>query len=171
MNHSLSRLSLLVAAFAGSHAAFGAPKPVVKKAISVKSSSAQPKYPARNAYDQKPTTFWVSGGTKPGQGPTRSHPEWLQWTFAAPTTLNTIQVSARSTYGPKTSEIVASDNGKTFRAVKAKTAKNGAKTVFTFAPTKAKVFRLVVRDSDDPKFPTKPRNVQIYEVVLLAPAK
>lgn len=88
----------------------------------VSASSKQANHPASDAADGNTQSFWVSNGTEPGNGPTRAKPEWLQWSFPTPTTIERFMVQGREGYGPRECELHASDDGKTFRTIKAFTA-------------------------------------------------
>lgn len=179
MNHSPSRIQSLLAvsvsvsvvilsANAQEMVATAAPAASsVLKEARVTASSSQNGQDAQNVLDQNRETFWVSSGSKPGEGPTATRPEWLQFALNAPTTIEAVRITGRANYGPKNLELQASDDGTTFRTVPLlSVSASGADTVLKFAPVRTSFFRVVMRDANDPGSPTAPRNVQIAEVAL-----
>jgi hypothetical protein len=135
----------------------------------VLASSEQAGHLAKDAVDGSPNSFWVSGGLKPGQGPSRKHPEWLQLDFAAPIEVNALTLLGRPGFGPHDCELQASDDGKTWRTLKTFAAEKDAETRVAFDATQAAHYRLTVYGSFDPTYPTKPRNAQILEFKLAGP--
>lgn len=133
----------------------------------ITASSAQPNQDAGLAADGKPMTFWVSGGTESGQGPTPQKPQWLQLEFSSPVTSECLSLIPRDTYGPRDCELRVSDDGKSFRSVKAFTASATGETKISYPTVKGRVFRVVITSAFDPKFPESPRNAQISELTLL----
>jgi hypothetical protein len=133
----------------------------------ITASSAQPNQDAGLAADGKPMTFWVSGGTESGQGPTPQKPQWLQLEFTSPVASECLSLIPRDTYGPRDCELRVSDDGKSFRSVKAFTASATGETKISFPTVKGRVFRVVITSAFDPKFPESPRNAQISELTLL----
>ena len=86
--------------------------PVVQ-AVDVKlsgttASSAQAEHAADRAADGNPQTFWVSGGTEPGQGPSAQRPEWIELEFREPVMADRIEIHPRGGYGPSAGQIEAS---------------------------------------------------------------
>lgn len=135
----------------------------------VSAASEQPKYPASNATDGNAATFWVSGGENAGDGPSADKPQWLQLQLDKPQKASALKISGRAGYGPKSGLIQASDDGKAFRKVKEFALKDGVANVVQFAPTQAKMFRVLIDSAYDVGSPAAPRNVQISEVSLMAP--
>jgi hypothetical protein len=129
-------------------------------------SSAQPEHAARAAGDGDINTFWVSGGTEPGQGPSSDRPQWLQLGFSEPFAAEGLSLVPRNTYGPRDCDLQVSDDGKTFRTVKAFTAAESGETTISFPPVNTRFFRLVIKASFDPRHPQSPRNVQVTELRL-----
>jgi hypothetical protein len=132
----------------------------------VTASSSQDDHPASAAADGNRETFWVSAGGASGQGPTRQQPAWLQFEFTEPVTANRLSVTGRPGYGPRECELQVSDDGRQFRPVKAFSAAEKTETTLQFADTRARFFRLAIFGAFDPRFPDRPRNVQIAELGL-----
>ncbi len=133
----------------------------------ITASSAQEKYPASNATDGDPASFWVSGSDKPGEGPSAQNPQGLRFVFAEAEKVSALKISGRAGYGPKSGFIQASDDGKTYRDVEEFRLKDGVEKVVPFAPTTAKYFRVMFTAAYDQGSPNAPRNVQVSEVALL----
>lgn len=119
-----------------------------------------------NLTDGDPSTIWVSTGV----APSREQPVWVQFEFAAPTSVDRIVVQPRPGYGPRDCELQVSDDGKAFRTVKTFTANEKQPTEATFAPAAGRVFRLVVLSGFDRGSPHAARNVQIAELRLIGQA-
>ena len=83
----------------------------------VTATSSQPDHAASNVTDKSEATFWVSGGTKPGEGPSSRNPEGLQFVFGEAQNVSALKILGRPGYGPKSGKIQASDDGKNFRTV------------------------------------------------------
>ena len=132
----------------------------------IAASSEQSDHAARMAADGDAETFWVSSGGKAGQGPTRERPQWLQLDFVEPVTADRLAVMPRAGYGPRECELQVSDDGKTFRTVKAFTADANKETAITFDAIAGRAFRLVVFSANDPRSADAPRNVQIADLRL-----
>jgi hypothetical protein len=135
--------------------------------ISVTARSSQPEFVPQNAIDQKPDTIWVSGGTRPGQGPTEKNPEWLNVAFENPTQITGMRLTGRPKYGPRKGhlQVLAGDNE--YRTIQSFDMTDGQAYEASFKPVTGKAFRLVIVDSYDPVHPTSVRNVQIAEFALL----
>ena len=116
--------------------------------------------------DGDPATFWVSGGSKSGEGPSRKRPEWVQFEFVAPISVERLTLTPRVGYGPRECELQVSDDGKAFCTVKGFVADATKETVVAFDAVIGRVFRLVIFSSSDPRFPKSPRNAQIAELKL-----
>lgn len=133
----------------------------------VTSSSSQKEYPATNATDGNATTFWVSGGSNAGEGPSPRNPESLQFDFEGAKKMSALKVLGRAGYGPKSGSIQVSNDGQNFRDVKEFSVKDGIETVVQFAPTQGKIFRVMFNSAYDQGSPNAPRNVQVSEISLL----
>ncbi len=133
--------------------------------VRVTASSSQPDHPAGDAMGDA-GTFWVSGGLKPGEGPTRQRPQWLQFTFDSRVAVTGLKLKGRPGYGPREGELQISDDGKTWRAAKAFEARDGQELAVSFSAVRATSFRLVFHSAFDSRFPDSPRNVQVAEVAL-----
>ncbi|MDB5294489.1 MAG: Alpha-L-arabinofuranosidase precursor, partial [Phycisphaerales bacterium] len=146
------------------------PPPPDDRLIGLTASSAQPNNAAALAADGKPDTFWASGGTDPGAGPTREKPQWLRFDFKAAVTVDKLDLRSRPGYGPTAGEVQASDDGgKTFRPVKPFAAGANGDVSLSFPPTTATAFRVAFFGASDPRFPDRPRNVQVASVALAGP--
>ena len=130
-------------------------------------SSAQANQDPRLAGDGDTATFWVSGGSEAGQGPTASKPQWLQLDFRRAVTAAGLSLTPRDNYGPRDCELQASDDGISFHSVKTFSASITGDTKISFPAAKGRSFRLVITSSFDPKFEQSPRNVQVAELRLL----
>ena len=139
---------------------------VLLQATGVKPSSERPDYPATNCLDGDFTTFWVSDrdGAEPGHGPTAEHPERLEFTLDGKSNLGRILIFPRPNYGPKQLRVRV-DGQVVFEGA----MKNGPLEVKLEQPAKAMSVSLELLSSHDPRFPTNSRNVQIMEVLFLAP--
>ncbi|MGE4285074.1 MAG: glycosyl hydrolase [Phycisphaerae bacterium] len=131
-----------------------------KNAAEFSASSSQRGYPADAAFDGNPDTFWVSGGTEQGQGPTSQHPEWLKLEFAGKKTISGIKIEGRQGYGAKSCRIKCKDTSFDI------SVKLTGSEIF-FAPQETAELTILVTESYDPKFPDNPRNVQIAELTML----
>jgi hypothetical protein len=128
----------------------------------VTASSSQPSYPPTNAVDGNLSTFWVSSGSSPGQGPTPDNPEWLQFAFPRPVAVSEFQIAPRTLnggYGPKTIEMILDGN-----SVYAGTMVNATLEVRLTQPADATNAQLLITASYDPLYPDNSRNVQVVEV-------
>jgi hypothetical protein len=134
---------------------------------SITARSEQAKHPVAHLSDGNANTYWVSGGVKAGEGPTVANPQWVQFSFAAPTTVSQAVIVGRQNYGPREGEIQTSGNGKTFKAVRTFTSSGSRDMTVMFPPVKAKFFRVSVQRSFDPTYPDSARNVQISELRLI----
>ena len=120
------------------------------------------------AIDGNDSTFWVSQGGQPGEGPSRDKPEWMTATFAKPATVGGFRVLGRTNYGPKRCRFLALVDGKTFSPLTEDLIVTDSQALEAkFAPVEASQFRLEISDSYDPRYPDTPRNVQICEFNLL----
>jgi hypothetical protein len=131
----------------------------------VTASSSQSGYPPANAVDNNTSTFWVSSGTTPGQGPTTSHPEWLAVTFPRQVAVSGFQVIPRTVnggYGPKSVQMWL--NGATvYSGVMLPTS---TLDVLVYPPSYATNAELYITSSYDPAYPANSRNVQVVEMTF-----
>ncbi|MBN1489456.1 MAG: discoidin domain-containing protein [Phycisphaerae bacterium] len=135
----------------------------------IHASSEQPAHAVNNATDGNAKSFWASSGGKPGDGPSRARPEWLQFDFARPIAANALKVHGRPGYGPRECEAQASDDGTNWRTLAPATLAENGEAVLAFDTTEARYFRLVMFSAFDPRYAEQPRNVQIVELQLLEP--
>jgi hypothetical protein len=135
--------------------------------VRVSASSAQSDHPADLVVDGDADTFWVSRGLEQGEGPTTQRPEWLQFSFPEAVPVATVSLHGRPGYGPQTGELQSSDDGTTWRRVKAFSIKDGQELTLAVNDAPAAHFRLLFFRAFDTRFPQAPRNVQVAEVKLL----
>ncbi len=123
-------------------------------------SSSQSKFSVTNIAGGD---FWVSSGTKSGEGPTVQSPEWIEFAFEEPVTVSGLNLTGRKGYGPKVCWLEATDTKQKTNAFK---LKNGLNEL-SFDAVKGKSVRIVFEDSYDPTYPDSPRNVQVVSAKLL----
>ncbi len=131
----------------------------------VTASSYQPSYPPTNAVDGSTSTFWVSSGTSPGQGPTASHPEWLAVTFQRQVAVSEFQIAPRTAnggYGPKAIQMWLNGTAVYSGAM----AATSSLDVTLYPPIYATNAELYITSSYDPGYPSDPRNVQVVEMTF-----
>ena len=125
-------------------------------------SSSQDSFPPARAVDRNPRTFWVSA-----EAPRANKPAWLSFSHDARMPVSGVKVLGRPGYGPRRCEVQESQDGRSFRRVKAFDVADGKEAMVRFDPIRAAHVRLLVTDAYDPSFPDAPRNAQIAEVTLL----
>jgi len=128
--------------------------------VQITASSAQPAHPVEKAADGVPQTFWVSGGYKPGDAPTRARPEWIRLEFDAPFTARSLRLLPRDEYGPRNFDLQVSDGRDEFRTVRSFELDQKGSETLEFPETTARVFRLLFTSS------YVEENVQVREVAL-----
>jgi hypothetical protein len=128
--------------------------------VQVTASSAQPAHPVEQAADGVAGTFWVSGGYKPGEAPTREKPEWICLEFDAPFTAKSLKLIPRDEYGPRSFDLQVSDGQGEFRTVKSFELDQKGSGTLEFPETTARAFRLLFTAS------YVKENVQVREVAL-----
>lgn len=139
-------------------------------AVRASARSAQADHAAADASDGRLETFWVSGQTEPGRGPTDAQPEWLQLERSTAFTAAHLRVVGRPAYGPRAGRLLASPDGRAFTAVaQFAAAPADAPIELDFPAVTARFFRLEFTAAHDPKFPASPRNVQVAEWQLAGP--
>ena len=140
--------------------------PGEKVTFKMAASSSQPEHPTSMAVDGDTTTFWVSGGTQPGEGPTPKSPVWLEFQFSKPVAINGISILGRPFYGPQECELMASTNGKPLESVKEFNVHDGRTARVGFKTVVADTFRLLITRVYEPYYPGQPRNAQVAEITL-----
>jgi hypothetical protein len=124
------------------------------------SSTAQDKNPVSWVNDGDPSTFWVSGGAVPGQGPTADRPEFLGVELAEPTEIGAIATNGRGNWSPRRFDVQVSLDGRTWSTVATvESPKNGRLT--SFAPVEARYVRLRITEAWTPETPSS--NTQVAE--------
>jgi len=133
--------------------------------FTILASSAQDEHPPTNVASTN--SYWVSAGSRPGDGPTEQKPVWLEVRFANPVQLDRVVIFPRPGYGPKKCviEIFETDDG-TGRDVATVTVDPTAATPATFPKSMVKRLRVKIFGAHDPSHPTSPRNVQIANLAL-----
>jgi hypothetical protein len=144
-----------------------ASRPSVVAALSA--SSSQAAHPPVLAADGEAESFWVSDGSKPGEGPTAAKPQWLAAEFMNPVTVSKVTFAGRPGYGPRECEVRVSEDGKAFRTVKKLVAGERGETAVAVDPVEARAVRLVAKSAYDPRFPDNARNVQLAELSVSGP--
>ncbi|GAB4135221.1 MAG: hypothetical protein Kow0040_19900 [Thermogutta sp.] len=136
----------------------------------VTASSAQPSHPVDFLIDGDGDSFWVSEGAAPGKGPAPDHPEWIEFAFTAPLTIDRLVLLPRPGYGPHACRLLVSDDGREFRTA-AEFAITNPREEFTLSldPVSGRVFRLMILGAYDRGELQNPRNVQIRELRLAGP--
>jgi hypothetical protein len=137
---------------------------------SVAASSSQSGFPPTNAVDGNSSTFWVSSGVNPGQGPTPSHPEWLSVTFPRQVAVANFAVAPRTLnggYGPKAIQMLL-NGASVYSGIMAPTS---TLDVTLYPPVYATNAELYITSSYDPSYPTNSRNVQVVEMIFFERAQ
>jgi hypothetical protein len=138
----------------------GSPFPVLT------ATSSQSAYQPALANDSNGSTFWVSGGTVSGQGPTPSNPIWLMADLGTTQSIGSVTMVPRVNYGPKAYTIEVSDDASTWVQVGSVPSASNATITTAITPVKARYLRLVMTASWDKIQP--PRNVQISSLIVKA---
>ena len=134
----------------------------------ITASSSQPEHPAEMACDGNADTFWVSAGTKAGEGPTQAHPEWIQLGFSNTVRGLLLKIRGRPGHGPRECDLQVSSDGKTFRSERRFSMEDGQPTTVKVDDANAAFIRIAVLAAYDGGSPGSPRNVQIAEVSLIS---
>jgi len=124
------------------------------------SSTAQDKNPVSWVNDGEASTFWVSGGAVPGQGPTADRPEFLGVELADAAPINAVATSGRGNWSPRRFDVQVSLDGQTWSTVATvESPKNG--TLTSFGPVDARYVRLRITEAWTPESPAS--NTQVAE--------
>ncbi len=127
-------------------------------------SSSQAAFPASLANDGATGTFWVSNGTRPGEGPTTDNPQYVGVDLGAPVVIKRLTVVPRTNYGPRAYTIEVSDDGQTWRQAGAVPSAPNAQHSTDLDSVPTRMVRLRITDGYDAQRP--PRNVQVAEIQL-----
>lgn len=130
-------------------------------------TSYQAAYPPALAFDGNASTFWVSGGTVSGEGPTPASPKMLMVDLGTTQTIGSVTMVPRVGYGPKAYTIETSSDASNWQVVASLPSATNATIVTTFAPVQARYLRLQMTAGWDRIQP--PRNVQIITLSVKAP--
>jgi hypothetical protein len=136
-------------------------------APSTEASSSMAEHSPDYSADGNVGSYWVSGGTEPGKGPSSESPEWLTLTFDDPQRVAGVSVTGRPGYGPRRCRLEWLDESGEYQRAARFVMDDKETATAPFDPVTATRFRLVMTDSYDPKHPGAPRNVQVAEWVLL----
>ena len=128
--------------------------------VLITASSAQPAHPPENVADGVQGSFWVSGGYKPGDAPTKEKPEWICLEFGEPFTADSLRLTPHDPFGPRVLELQAADDGGKYRTIQSFQIDQRKPSVLAFPKTTARSFRLLITASDGTE------NVQITELSL-----
>ncbi|MGC4063425.1 MAG: discoidin domain-containing protein [Polyangiaceae bacterium] len=129
-------------------------------------TSYQSAYPPSFAFDGNASTFWVSGGTVAGEGPTPASPKFLMVDFGLPQRIGSVTMVPRVGYGPKAYTIEVSNDASTWvQAANVPSAANATVTT-ALTPVEARYLRLQMTAGWDRIQP--PRNVQIIALNVRA---
>jgi hypothetical protein len=107
-------------------------------------TSNQDRYPAAFATDGTSSTFWVSGGNVPGQGPTPEQPAVIGVDFGTRTTMMAVAQSGRSNYGPRDYLVQTSDDARHWTTVATVVDAPATGRVTQFPSTTARYLRLLI---------------------------
>lgn len=146
------------------------PPPFVRLPVpcEVRAANHHQRFPGSHMVDGDPETFWVSSpdgvAVVPGNGPTAARPEVIDVLFPK-SVVGGVLIVPRPHYGPRTLRL----------EVAGEVAFSGAMrheplAVRLRTPVAVESLSLVVTSSHDPLHPNAPRNVQIAEIILLAPS-
>lgn len=128
----------------------------------IDASSAQAEYPAKNAMDGKPETFWVSQAA-----PSTADPQWISIALGSPLDVSHLTLRGRPNRGPRSGEIQVSSDNRIFTKVAAFDLKDGETLNARFPARKASHIRVSFTSAYDPKpVAGRARNVQVAEIVL-----
>jgi hypothetical protein len=134
--------------------------------VKVVPSSAAPDFPVAKALDQDPATRWISKGSKAGDGPTETHPEWLVFEFPNPYATAALYIAPFRDCGPRQCQWQVSKEGKDYQTIcRFELAPNTPRTI-PFEVPAARFFRLQIT-SAHPFQGQASWNVQIAEIQLL----
>jgi hypothetical protein len=131
-----------------------------RRYMRITASSAQSAHLVEKAVDGIPGTFWVSGGYKPGDAPTRQKPEWICLEFDAPFTARSLNLMPRDGYGQRRFELQVGDEKGEFRTVQHFELEHQGSDAFEFPETTARMFRILITASHAEE------NVQIRELAF-----
>jgi hypothetical protein len=96
-------------------------------------------WPAAHAVDHDPETFWRTGGPCSPETPA-----FLDLTYPRPITVTGAMIGGMPNSGPKEADILASDDGKTFKPIAHVTMNPGEHKRTAFTATTARIFRLAI---------------------------
>ncbi len=133
-------------------------------------SSSYQKYSPALAMDGKGDTRWISNGDKPGMGPTRDKPEYLQFDYDKAWPAAGLYLRPYPDCGPKEIEIQCSDDGKAYRTIQRAAVGPGKETVIAFDEIQSTHLRVVFLSSH-PYQGKENWNVQVAEIALLTRAE
>ena len=140
-------------------------------------SSNQKGFPAGAAVDGDESTYWVSNGFRPGEGPSgksgkseesEGKSEWIEAAFESDADVGGLRVLGRPGYGPRRCRLLVAGKDGSWREVGEQLDVADGKTLESrFPPVRGRRFRLDISAAYDSRYPDNPRNVQIAEFTLL----
>ena len=134
--------------------------------LGVTANSEASDHRAIDAADGDEATFWVSSGSQPGEGPTAERPQWLQLNFRESIEATSLTLRGRAGYGPRECVLRVSSDGRKFREIKKFAVPEREPITVDFPPSNGLAFRLTFPSAYDPRYPDRPRNVQVAEVTI-----
>ena len=99
-------------------------KPSMRPSPQVRVTASSHPNLAECTADGNEQTFWVSNGVRPGDGPTKQKPEWLQFEYSEPISVKMLHLIPRTPFGPREIELQVSQDGRTFTTVKSSSLPN-----------------------------------------------
>lgn len=138
----------------------GAPFPKVEV------SSLQNRYAAEHLIDGDTSTFWVSHGRAPGQGPTPAKPATITTDLGGPAAIDTVTLFGRSDWGPRNYEVQISTDGSDWETVATVVDAPKTSVTSTFPSAWARYVRIVITESWSPNLPAS--NTQASEIAIFA---
>jgi len=135
-------------------------------AAQLTASFQQTDYPAANAADGNPATYWVSGTDQPQLGPAVNRPQHLLISLEKSARIRGLQITPHKGYGPRKCQLQVSRDGQSFESICSFEMKDDIYQE-TFESAAVRHIRLVITGAFDPRYPETPRNVQIAEIALL----
>lgn len=158
MNHDYYEDIVTLAYRTATHCAIISPSKVY-------ASSSQTGKDVGNAFDGNLSTFWVSGTSTPAQGPSETHPQWLEVEFDKPRKIEGVQLQGRTGYGPKHALFQIYENGN-YKTVQMLQLEDGKALQATLNAVEGTRFRLLITDAYDRRS-RRARNVQVSDFRLM----
>jgi hypothetical protein len=133
-----------------------------KPVMTLTASSSHKNYPVNQAGDGDGSSFWVSNGEKPNEGPSQAKPEWLKIDLGEQRVVEKVTFQQRHGYGPKDAELQISDDGATFAPVKTLVMEREKSAEIQLPDKPVRAIRLLVTSTYSPQS----ENIQVCEVLV-----